>query len=666
MKWARFFPFLDLKDYSLQKGYKDFVAALAVTFMGVPQGIAYAVIAGLPPAMGLYASTVPTITGSLFRSSHHVVTGPTNAVSLLVGGGIALVVGKDPVTVAITLALMVGVFQFVAGVLRLGSIVDYISNPVVLGYITGAGLLIGIGQLPNLTATTPQAMKVPMFQSIWASVNAMGSMGWLVWAGLFALIVGFLLWKRTRSFAPSVTVAAIISLVLALQLFPSYNNAFQKIVIWVQSLKLSSPMALSMAGGTALFILVLRKVKRSLPGALLAMSIATALSMLFDLHGQGMRIVSDLRPVPAGFPPLTYPDLSLMAALAPLAFATTVLSLVESSAVARAIASRTGQRLDLSADFSGQGIANISAAFFGGYPTSGSLSRSAFNEQSGAVTRLAGVMSGVFMIGVLLVLGPLANYTPIACLAGLLVVVAFDLIDTKKIRATMNSNVSDKMAFLVTVFGTWMMPLDKAIYLGVGVSLVLFLRQARLLVVRDLAVDSNQQLREVDFAQESAPDDCSQCNSIHILHLEGRLFFGVEGELQTAMDRVIHNHSVKAMIVRLKRTQGMDVTTANTFAAAAERMRERGRLLILAGVRQDALDALDNMGTLDILGRENVFPSRTNWLDSMKEAMIYACKFAGEALHCENCPLKNYLLTHDAKAWRDLTKEIPPDEDDVT
>ncbi len=277
MEWARFLPFLDLKDYSWNKPYKDFVAALAVTFMGVPQGIAYAVIAGLPPAMGLYASTVPTITGSLFRSSHHVVTGPTNAVSLLVGGGIALVAGKDPVVVAITLALMVGLFQFVAGVLRLGSIVDYISNPVVLGYITGAGLLIGIGQLPNVTATHPAAMKVPLFSSIWSSVQAMGPMGWLIWAALLALILGILLWRTTRSYAPSVLLAAGISLLLALQLFPSYNNAFQKIVVWVQSLKLSSYMALSMAGGTALFILLLRKFRHSWPGALLAMAIATAL-----------------------------------------------------------------------------------------------------------------------------------------------------------------------------------------------------------------------------------------------------------------------------------------------------------------------------------------------------------------------------------------------------
>ncbi|TNE46456.1 MAG: SulP family inorganic anion transporter [Deltaproteobacteria bacterium] len=663
MEWARFLPFLDLKNYSWNKAYKDFVAALAVTFMGVPQGIAYAVIAGLPPAMGLYASTVPTITGSLFRSSHHVVTGPTNAVSLLVGGGIALVAGKDPVVVAITLALMVGVFQFVAGVLRLGSIVDYISNPVVLGYITGAGLLIGIGQLPNVTATNPTAMKVPLFSSIWSSVQAMGPMGWLIWAALLAVILGLLLWRKTRSYAPSVLLAAGISLLLALQLFPSYNNAFQKIVVWVKSLNLSSYMALSMAGGTALFILLLRKFRRSWPGALLAMAIATALSMIFDLHSQGMRIVSDLRPVPAGFPPLTYPDLSLMAALAPLAFATTVLSLVESSAVARAIAARTGQRLDISADFSGQGIANISAAFFGGYPTSGSLSRSAFNEQSGAVTRLAGVMSGFFMIAVLLILGPLANYTPIASLAGLLVVVAFDLIDVKRIRATMNSNLSDKMAFLVTVFGTWMMPLDKAIYLGVGVSLILFLRQARLLVVRDLTVDSNQRLREVDVAH--TPDDCSRCKSIHILHLEGRLFFGVEGELQSAMDRVIHDRDVKVLVVRLKRTQGMDVTTANTFAAAAERMREQGRLLVLAGVRQDALRHLEEVGTLDILGKENVFPSRTHWLDSMKEAMIYACQFAGEALYCETCPLKDFLQTHDEKAWKEITKELPPEDEYV-
>src|SRR5215510_12063583 len=152
----RYLSFFDLRSYRLSFLRRDFQASLTVIFLDIPQGVAYAMIAGLPPAMGLYAAAVPAIVGALFRSSRHVVTGPTNALSLLVGSAVAAQVatgGATPMEVGFTLAFMVGVFQFVAGVLRLDVVADYISQPVVRGYITGAAILIAIGQLPNVTGT---------------------------------------------------------------------------------------------------------------------------------------------------------------------------------------------------------------------------------------------------------------------------------------------------------------------------------------------------------------------------------------------------------------------------------------------------------------------------------------------------------------------------------
>ena len=167
----QYFPFLLPGDSTRRDVLPDFMSALAVTFMAVPQGVAYAVIAGLPPAMGLYAASIPCIVGGLMRSSKHVITGPTNALSLVVAGAVAGMTQADPLSVGVTLALMVGVMQFSAGVLRLGAFVDYISNPVVLGYITGAGLLIGIGQLPNVTGTIGQGW---LGASLWTWVQGLG------------------------------------------------------------------------------------------------------------------------------------------------------------------------------------------------------------------------------------------------------------------------------------------------------------------------------------------------------------------------------------------------------------------------------------------------------------------------------------------------------------
>ena len=163
----RFLPFIDLKPYPSKHARADFLAASSVLFMAIPQGIAYALIAGIPPVMGLYAATVPTIVGSLMRSSRHVITGPTNALSLLFAGTLALNLSAQSAEIALTTALMVGLFQILAGWFRAGALIGLISSSVVLGYITGAGILIAVGQLPNLTGTSAAQGNIYQMLSGW-------------------------------------------------------------------------------------------------------------------------------------------------------------------------------------------------------------------------------------------------------------------------------------------------------------------------------------------------------------------------------------------------------------------------------------------------------------------------------------------------------------------
>lgn len=588
MNATRFLPFTDLRGYGTSEATGDLTAAAAATFMAVPQSVAYAVIAGLPPAMGLYAAAIPTIVGSLMRSSRHVVTGPTNAVSLLVASGVAAHMDMDPVTFGVTLAALVGVFQFLAGVLRLGALVDYISNPVVLGYITGAGLLIGVGQLPNVTGTTEVS-----------------------------------------------------------------GDVFNKITTWAQSLGNTSWLALGMALAVALLIAGFQKFKPSWPGAAIVLGIATLLSYVFDLEGHGMTTVHDLTPVPSGLPPFTIPELGYVEAILPIAIATTVLSLVESSAVARSIAADSGQRLDTSVEFAGQGLANIAAGFFGAYPTSGSLSRSALNHRSGARTRMGGVLAGVFILVVLLVLGPVVNYTPVAALAGLLLVVAIGLVSPSAIKMTMRGPWADRIAFSITLISTWIMPLDKAIYLGVGISLVLFLRKARLLHVRELAVDTNNKLVELD---ESAEFPHALCQHIRILHVEGHLFFGVVGELQDALDQMVLDYGARVIILRMKRTRGMDVTVGAALANVAERLSLQDRHLLLAGVRDEALEVLEETQMEDQFEEGAIFPSKARWFASMEAAVRRANELAFDEHSCEGCPIRRYLDQLDEERDEDFVR----------
>jgi sulfate permease, SulP family len=488
------------------------------------------------------------------------------------------------VPVPVALALMVGLFQIGAGLLRLGALVDFISTAVVLGYISGAGVLIGLGQLHNFTGTQ-------------------GPRG-------------------------SVT---------------------QLLRGWVAALPETDPITVSMALGTVALIVLLRRInrnrKRRIPAALVALVSTLAINLALGLESHGLAVLADLSSIPAGLPPFTIPSLDTWATLLPVAVACTVLSLVESTAMARSIASRTGEGLDASTEFFGQGMANLTAAFVGGYPISGSLSRSALAERT-ATSRVAGITSGLFMLVVLLFLGPILDHTPIAALAGLLVFVAYDLVDVDRIRRTVRSAPSDALAFAATMAGTWILGLDLAIYLGVGISLVLFLRKARLLEVHELVVTDSGLLQEVPWEELGAGK--RTCGRIRILQVEGTLFFGAAGELRAALDEAIRDREIRGLVVRVKRAKGLDGTTAAVFESVARTMREQGRTLFLVGLGPEMMEVMDRSGASLVVGPENLFPRRKQWfgaLDAARERAVRVC--GGE---CETCPFATARFTHMVEA----------------
>lgn len=574
----RYLAFLDLKDYQLSSLPKDLLASPTVTFLDIPQGVAYAMIAGLPPAMGLYAAAVPAIVGALFRSSHHVVTGPTNALSFLVGGTVATEVarsGATPMEVAVTLAFMVGLLQTVAGVLRLDAVVDYISHAVVRGYITGAAVLIGIGQLANVTGT-------PRVQ----------------------------------------------------------GDVLKVLTTWLAGLPETRLLAVVFAVGTVAFILWIRRLNRRLPASIMAMALGIVLTRIFSLSQAGLETLGELGPLPSGLPPLTMPHLENWNILIPAAVACAVLSLVESSSVARALSAQTGQRLDMAAEFTGQGLANIAAAFSGGYPVSGSLARSALNKQAGAQSRLSAVFCGLTMLVVLLFLGPLVNHTPIASLAGLLLVLAADLIDWKQIRMILRGTLSDRLAFGATLFGTWTLALDQAVYVGVGISILLFLRRARLLTIREMAIGEKGRFREVEPDQD---EPTRQCPAVRVLNVTGSMFFAAAGELQRLMDRIAADPHVRVLVLRVRQAEDIDVTTASVLEAASQQLAGRGKTLLLLGVRAPTLALLEKTGVKDQIGQDNVFPAQSSWFTAMEEALQRALDIVGEHACGRACPFAEYL-----------------------
>ncbi|MED5372491.1 MAG: SulP family inorganic anion transporter [Myxococcota bacterium] len=568
----------DLVDYDKTKLIGDVGSGAAVAFLSIPQGVAYAMIAGLPPKVGLYAAMIPSIIGALTRSSRHVVAGPTNAVSLLVGGAVATLAaqnGAEPVVVAATLALMVGVMQVAAGALRLGAIIDYIGAPVVLGYITGAGVLIAVGQLPNLTGT------------------AGGS-----------------------------------------------GNLLEKLSVWGQGLTQVNPLALVLGIGAAAAVVLIRKIDRRIPTAVLVMTLGIVLEFIFDFHSRGVQVLADIARVPSSLPPFSIPSVAGLDTLLPLAAATTVLSLVESSAVGRSLAARTGDRVDANREFIGQGLANVAAAFSGGYVVSGSPSRSSMCWRAGGKTRLAGVIGGLMVIVMVWVGGPILDHTPVPVLGGLLVIVAYDVIDIPRIKVTLKTTPGDAVAYIVTLIGCFSLPLDRAIYLGVGVSLVFFLRRASILVSSELAIDETGRLREVEVGDDEAPVE--RAPKLRIIHLEGALFFGSAGELRRILDAQVADPEVEVVILRMKRTGGMDISCATVLADAAELMRSRGMTLLVVGVKPTVYAKLERANAMERIGPENIFETQVTWFGAMDAAIERAMEITG--FQCK--AMHNYL------AWR--------------
>jgi sulfate permease, SulP family len=561
------------------------VSAAAVTFLAIPQGVAYALIAGIPPVMGLYAATIPTFIGSLFRSSRHVVTGPTNAVSLLVGTAVAAGMEGTPTQIAITLAFMVAAFQIAAGALRLGPLVYFISVPVVLGYITGAGVLIGVGQLKNVTGTEADR-----------------------------------------------------------------GHVVHQLLSWWSGLGATDTMAVSMAVGTVALILLIRKVNSHLPSVTITIAIAIAVTWFLGLDAQGLEVIRDKSPIEARLPGLHAPTWGLVHQLMPVAVAVTLLSLVESTSVARSIAGRTGQRLDLSAEFTGEGLANLASSLFGGYPTTGSLSRSAINEREGAVSRLSGALSGVFVLLSILAFGPVLNYIPIAALAGLLLVVAAGLIDHQHVVRVLRSDWADRLAFLGTLAGTFFLHLDQAIYVGVGISLMSYLQNARLLSVRDLVIDKSGRLREASArTRHMGPRgftqaDMAYCRNVLVLNVEGSLFFGAAGELQTALDDVSANTEIRVLVIRLKRARNLDITTVDVLVNFARQWRREGREVLLVGMLPGLWRYLERSGAVEDLGQDSLFPQRPDhWFVALEDALTHAFELVGEGHDCDACALETWM-----------------------
>lgn len=413
MKLETFLPVLGwLKRYDKGNLPADLIAGLIVAVMLVPQGMAYALLAGLPPVTGLYASTVPLIVYALFGSSKQLAVGPVAIVSLLTLSGVSLIAepgSADFIALAALLALMVGVIQFGLGLLRAGFITNFLSHAVISGFTSAAALIIGLSQLKHLLG-----IQLGRSENVFA-----------------------ILWEAGRNLGETnlITLAIGVVSIATLLLFKRYAGRF--------------------------------------PAPLLVVVVSALAVYLFNLNTYGVSIVGD---VPRGLPGFSLPALSLesLRALLPTALTIAFVSFMESVAVAKSIASKEKDKVDANRELVGLGLANVVGSLFRAYPVTGGFSRTAVNYQAGAKTPLASVFTALLVILTLLFLTPLFTYLPNAVLAAIVMVAVFGLIDLKEPVHLFKLKPVDGWTLLITFVGTLILGVETGILIGVGFSLLVF------------------------------------------------------------------------------------------------------------------------------------------------------------------------------------------------
>lgn len=517
---ARWLPAYKMSDLP-----GDLTAGITVAVMLIPQGMAYAMLAGLPPIVGLYASIVPLALYALFGTSRQLAVGPVAMVSLMVAASVGALAepGSDAfVGLAVVLALLVGVMQSAMGLFRLGFLVRFLSHPVISGFTSAAALIIGLSQLKHMLG-----VKLPRTHHI------------------HEILIG------------------------AVEHLPEWN--------WV---------AVAIGVVSVAVILLLKKFAKRVPGALVVVAGATLAVWLFDLQQYGIAVVGE---VPAGIPAPTLPSFtfSQLAELLPAAITISLVGFMESISVAKAVAARNKYKVDADQELIGLGVANIGAAFFGGYPVTGGFSRTAVNDQSGARTPLASLITAGAIAIALLTITPLFAWLPNAVLAAVVMSAVFGLIDIKEVVHLWKVRKSDLLQLVVTFVATLSFGIEIGIGIGVAVSIGQIIWSSARPVIARLG-----RVVGTPFWRDTARiEDLETFDEIVVLRLDARLYFANVARLEQEVEGVQKDHS-RSVVVDFGGVNDVDTSALHVLEELHNTLEGLDQHLALARVKAAVRDQI--------------------------------------------------------------------------
>jgi sulfate permease, SulP family len=562
------FPFLRWRHLVNKKSLRaDFFAGLTGAIIVLPQGVAFAMIAGMPPVYGLYTAIVVPIIAALFGSSLHLISGPTTAISLLVFASVSNLAepgSAEFVELALVLTFMAGVFQLSLGLARLGMLVNFVSHTVVIGFTAGAAVLIATSQIRHVLGIQFEAQE-----------NFLGA------------------WTQIIQKAPE-----------------------------------TNPYVLAVGLGSLVFALLARRISKKSPHLLIAMILGATMAVIMGGESKGITFVQE---IPAQLPPLVLPEFSIdnFRELSSSAFAIGLLGLIEAVAIARSIGVKTSQRLDVSQEFVGQGLSNVVGSFFSCYAGSGSFTRSGVNHTAGAQTPMAAIFAAVLLALFVLLFAPLATYLPMPAMGGIILLVAYNLIDSQHIIDIFKTSKKENAVLALTFFATLFLELEFAIIAGVFLSLVFYLQRTSRPHIATLAPDPNVPNRPfINIARKTLPE----CPQLKIVRIDGSLYYGAIEHVSAFLDELRLNYPQKRLLIIANGINFVDLPSAEWLVQETRRWREMGGDLYISGLKIVAQDVLLPGGYKEEIGEDHFFKTKKEAI-----AAIYAQL---DPKICETCQVR--------------------------
>lgn len=544
----------DLKSYTLRKAGRDLKAATDVALVGLPQGMAFAAMAGLHSIYGIMAATVGTFIAPLFTRCSLTVSGPSNATAFMLASfflASSAGIHTHPEVFVPLIVFLAGVLCVIGAFIKATEMLQFVSRSVLVGYITGAATLIIASQLRYVLGIHDIRAGSTFFSMTMAILNHLDMVRW---QPIALGVLSFLLFIPLKKYFRFLPTFAIILVLMSL---------------------LNWALCQPWAGGLFTEVRMLEEITMD--------DMTCSVPAVWELHGH----ITELLPIVVG-----------------IAF----LSTLEQTVMSKTISAKSGESVNLNQDTFAVGMANIASAFTTSLPCSASLTRSALNYNSGAATRFSGVICGLLCLVISFVLAyfPIISCIPHSVLAALVLANAFSLYDRKLLRICFRSTPGDAFVLLVTFFAALMLPLHFAIFVGVILSVSLFLRKAAKPELVEYTFDDKGTLTQLRDKSHRLPQ-------ISIVHVEGDLFFGAADVFRQQVSRIAEDESLAIVILRMKNARNLDATSVCALEELIRFIRENGRHLIISGASREVFRILRKSGTLEILqadcgvGESNIF-----------------------------------------------------------